>query len=42
MLGEERIFVKIAAINSIAPTFKINETIVNSTYTSLPFFYYEK
>lgn len=24
-------FIKIAALNSIAPTFKINETMVNST-----------
>lgn len=34
-------FIKITAVNSIIPTFKINETIVNSTKISLPFLYYE-
>lgn len=34
-------FIKIAALNSIPPTFKINETIVNSTKISLLVYYYE-
>ena len=34
-------FIKIAALNSIPPTLKINETIVNSTKISLLVYYYE-
>lgn len=32
-------FIKIAAVNRIPPTFKINETIVNSTKISLLVYY---